>query len=85
MDQPKIFADQSWSQSWVELMVLYALTTIGVNLLLGMQWMIAMAIAPVVMVVMLLALLVFVQILWMVIIGLERLGTAIGLRKSPLA
>lgn len=85
MNQPKIIADQSWSQSWVELLILYALTTIGVHLLLGMQWMIAMAIAPVVMLVMLLALLVFVQVLWMLMVGLEKLGTAIGLRKSPLA
>ena len=85
MDQPKIFADQSWGQSWTEILVLYALTTVGVSLLFGTHTIIAMAIAPVVMVVMLLALLVFVQVLWMVMIGLERLGTAIGLRKSPLA
>lgn len=85
MNQPKLFADQSWSQSWIEILVLYALTTIGVSLLFGAQTIIAMAIAPVVMVVMLLALLVFVQVLWLAITGLERLGTAIGLRKSPLA
>ena len=84
-NQPKIIAEQSWSQSWTELLILYGLTTIGVNLLLDMQWLIAMAVAPVVMLVMLLALLLFVQVLWMFMLGLEKLGTALGLRKSPLA
>lgn len=85
MKQPKIFADSGWAQSGIELLVLYALTTVAAALLMDMHMLVAMSIAPVAMLVMLLGVLVFVQLLWMVIIGLEKLGTAIGLRKSPLS
>ena len=33
----------------------------------------------------LLAVMVGVQLLWMTVLGMEKVGTAIGLRKSPLS
>ena len=85
MKKPKIFADSGWSQSWIELAILFALTTVAATLLLDMHWLIGMTVAPLIMLAMLAALLIFVQMLWMLVVGVDRLGTAVGLRKSPLA
>lgn len=85
MTQPKIFADSGWSQSWIELAVLYSLLMVGATIVLDMHWVVAMSVTPVLMLGLLLAVLVTVQVLWMLVIGLEKLGTAAGLRKSPLA
>jgi len=85
MKQPKIFADPDWRQSKIEILVLFALTTVATTLMLDMHWLVAMSISPVVMLAMLLALMAFVQVSWMLVVGLEKLGSAIGLRKSPLS
>lgn len=85
MESPKTMAKAGLEQSWVELIVLFALTAVGATLLFDMHWLIAMALTPFMMLAMLLSVMVFVQLLWMTVLGLERIGTACGLRKSPLA
>jgi hypothetical protein len=85
MKQPKIFAEGGWKQSWMELVVLYALTVAASAIILEMHLVVAMMVAPFVMLAMLLAIFVFVQVLWMLVVGLDRLGAAAGLRKSPLS
>jgi hypothetical protein len=85
MNQPRIFSESGWSQSWIELAVLYSLVMVGATIVLDMHWLVAMSVTPVLMLGFLLAVLVAVQVLWLVVIGLEKLGTAAGLRKSPLS
>jgi hypothetical protein len=85
MKQPKILADPDWRQSKVEILILFALTTMATTLLLDMHWLVAASISPFVMLAMLLAVMVFVQVSWMLIVGLDKVGNAIGLRKSPLS
>lgn len=85
MKKPKIFADSGWSQSWIELTILYSLTSVAAALLLDMHWLVAMSVAPAIMLALLLAVMAFVQVLWMLVVGLERIGTALGMSKSPLS
>lgn len=85
MTQPKIFSDSGWGQSWIELAVLYSLMIVGATTVLDMHWVVAMSVTPVLMLGFLLAVLVAVQVLWMTVVCLEKLGTAAGLRKSPLS
>ena len=85
MKQPKIFSDKGWSQSWVELAVLYVLTMVATTILLDMHWLVAMSVTPFIIFAMLLAVLGFVQALWMFVVGLDKVGAAAGLRKSPLS
>ena len=84
MNQPKTLAETPWGQSRIEVLVLYVLTTVGSGMLMELHWLTAMAVAPLVMLVMLLGVMASVQVLWMVVLGMEKLGTAIGFRKSPL-
>ena len=85
MNQPKIFADSGWKQSWIELTVLYALTTVATVIILQMHWVLAMMVGPFIMLATLLGIMGLVQILWMFVVGLDQLGAAAGLRKSPLS
>jgi len=84
MNQPKIFSESNWKQSWVELAMLYSLLMVAATVVLEMHWLVAMSVTPVLMLGLLLAVIIMVQILWMVVVGLEKLGEAAGLRKSPL-
>lgn len=84
-EDPKTIAREGIRQSWIELTTLYVLTTIGAAFFFQMHWLMAMVVSPVIMLAMLVCVMVFVQLLWMLVLGLERVGTACGLRKSPLA
>ena len=85
MNQPKIFADSGWKQSWIELTVLFALTVVATVIILKMHWLLAMVVAPFIMLAMLAVIMGLVQVLWMFVVGLDHLGAAAGLRKSPLS
>ena len=83
--QPQTIAKSAWKQSRIELVVLYALTTVAATTYFQMHWLWAMLVAPFLMLVTLGGVAAVVQSLWMLVVGLERVGTACGLRKSPLA
>ena len=85
MKKQKLFAGLGLGHSKVELMILYALTATAAIVVMDLHWVVALSVAPGVMLATLLSTLATVQVLWMLVVGMERLGTAIGLRKSPLA
>ena len=85
MKKQKIFAGLGLGHSKVELASLYALTVVVAVVLMDLHWVVASTVAPLIMLATLTSTLVFVQALWMMVVGLERLGSAVGLRKSPLA
>ena len=85
MKKQKIFAGLGLGHSKVELASLYALTVVVAVVLMDLHWVVASTVAPLIMLATLTSTLVFVQALWMTVVGLERLGSAVGLRKSPLA
>lgn len=85
MKQPMTLANSGWTNTWVELLVLFALITGAAVHLFDMHWLIAMTVAPVVMLGLLLLVVVTVEALWLLVTSLDRLGAACGLRKSPLA
>jgi hypothetical protein len=84
MKQPKTLAEAPWGQSWIELLVLYVLTTVAAGMLLELKWTMAMLVAPVAMLGLLVGVMAGVQALWMLTVGLEKVGVAVGFRKSPL-
>ena len=85
MKKQKIFSGFGLGHSKVELAVLYALTVVAAVVLMDLHWVVASSVAPLIMLATLITTLAFVQVLWMMVVGLERLGSAVGLRKSPLA
>ncbi|MCB1802519.1 MAG: hypothetical protein KDI82_12580 [Gammaproteobacteria bacterium] len=85
MNDPKTIARAGWDHSWTEVIVVYGLTVFVSVVLLNMHLLIAMVAAPAIMVVLLLGVMLFVQLLWMLVLCLERIGSACGIRKSPLS
>ena len=85
MKKPKTLAESPWGQSWIELVVLYVLSAVGGSLLFQLHWMTSMLAAPLIMGGLLIAVMILVHSLWVVVIGLEKVGEAIGFRKTPLA
>ena len=84
-NDPKTIAKEGVKQSRVEILVLFVLTTVGAVVFFQMHWIWAVLLAPFLIVAMLVGVMVFVQVLWMTVLGLDRIGQACGLRKSPLA
>lgn len=82
--EPQTIAKASWKQSGVELVILYALATVGATMFLQLHWQWAMLAAPVLMLVVLGGVAALVQSLWMLVVGIERIGEACGMRKTPL-
>lgn len=85
MSEPKTIARRGWQQSWVEIMVLYVLTTIAMTHFAQLDWLVAMGLSPLIMLVMLAGVMLLVQMLWMSVLGLERIASVCGMRKSPLS
>lgn len=85
MNRPTTFFKAGWTHAWIELLVLFALTTVAAMHFLDMHWFIAMTVAPLLMLTLLLAIWVTVEALWLVVCSVDRLACACGLRKSPLA
>ena len=63
MYQPKTLAESPWGQSWIEVLVLFVLTTVASGMLFKLHWMAAMLTAPVIMLGLLIAVMVGVQLL----------------------
>lgn len=84
MNKPKVLAESPWGQSWIEIVVLYVLTTVGTGMLFQLHWLVAMATAPAVMFAMLITVMAIVQVLWMSVVAMDKIGNAVGVRKSPL-
>jgi len=83
--QPKTLVESTWRDSAMELSALYVVTTVGAAHLLSMHWLLALLLAPVIMGTALLGVIAAVHLLWLLVSGLDRLGAALGIRKSPLA
>ena len=84
MNKPKTFAETGWNHSLAELSVLYALIVGATIHFLEVHAMIAMAMSPVIMLALLLGVMTFLEVLWMLVVGMDKVVNAVGLRKSPL-
>ena len=85
MQRPKTLTETGWHECTGELIALYVTCTLGVSFWLSVHWSSAMLIAPLAMVGVLAAIFTLVQVMWLFVVSLEKVGTSIGLRKSPLA
>jgi hypothetical protein len=79
-----MFTVQAINTLWVEIATLYVLTAIAVTYWFELHWLAAFGLSPMFVGLILLTLLVCVQVLWVLVVGIDRLGAAIGIRKSPL-
>ena len=64
---------------------MYVVTVVGSVHLLDIHWLLAMLVAPFIMGVALLAIILLVEILYLLIVGIDRIANALGIRKSPLS
>ena len=85
MYQPKAIARSAWRDSMMELSAMYLVTVVACVHLLSSHWLVAMILAPVIMGGALLAVIMLVEMLYLFMVGIDRLGSALGLRKSPLS
>ena len=76
---------KSWfGGSAIELVLAYAATVFVSVGFLGISPATALAVTPLILVVLLIGVMVFVQLLWMLVVGFESLCGACGIRKTPL-
>lgn len=85
MQQSKTYAPSVWREARAELAALFVLTSITVAHLFDLHWTLAMGVSPLVMLAFLGSVYVLVEVLWLGVIGLEKLGGVFGIRKSPLS
>jgi hypothetical protein len=85
MYRPKTLIPRSRRETAIELAALYVLTTVAIVQLLSMHWLVALFVAPFIIGGALLALIVLINLLWLTMIGIDRLGALLGIRKSPLS
>ena len=85
MQQSRTYAPSVWREARAELAALFLLTAIAVAHLFDLHWVMAMGVSPLVMLAFLASIYVLVEVLWFAVIGLEKLGTLFGIRKSPLS
>lgn len=85
MNEPKTLTKSGWSQSAIELVAIYLVTAVAATAFFELHWLIAMALAPALVLAALAVVCLLVQTLWMVVLGVERVGEACGMRKSPLS
>lgn len=85
MHQPKTLIETRWRDSVTELSALYLLTTVAAVHWLSVHWLVAFLLAPLLIGGGLLTLTIAVHLLWLATISLDRIGSLLGLRKSPLA
>lgn len=84
MKRPKMFTGYAINTLWVEISVLFVLSTIAIVHLFDVHWLTAVGLSPVVVGMLLLAVLLMVQVLWVLVVGADRVAHAVGIRKSPL-
>jgi hypothetical protein len=84
MYKPKTLIRTNPRDAMTEIGALYLLTTIAVVQLLSLNWLMALLVAPFVIGAALLGLLGLVNLLWVTMLGVDRLTAAVGIRKSPL-
>ena len=81
----KTMIESTWRDSLLELSALYVVAAIAIVQLLSMHWLVAIAVTPFLLAAALFGVAVFVQSLYLIVVGLDRVGSALGMRKSPLA
>ena len=84
MQRPKTFSQTCWRECTTELVALYIACALGAAHWLSLHWSSAALVAPIVMAGVLAAIFVLVQTMWFVVVSLEKVGTSMGFRKTPL-
>lgn len=85
MNKPKTISAKGWYDNWVELTALFVIITISTTYLMQVHWVVATLMAPFVMAILLLSVVTVVQMFWLLVVGLDRVGTICGMRKTPLS
>jgi hypothetical protein len=85
MQQSKTYTKSIWREARAELAALFVLTAFTVAHLFDLHWTLAMGVSPMVMLAFLGSIYLLVEVLWLGVVGLEKLGGLFGIRKSPLS
>jgi hypothetical protein len=85
MYQPRTLVETTWNDATKEMGALYLVTTVAAMQWLSLHWLLAMLLAPVLIAGGLFVLFAGVHLLWMLVVGLDRVGGILGLRKSPFS
>ena len=84
MNRPKMFTGYAINTLWLEISALFVLSTIAIVHVFDVHWLMAIGLSPIMVGMLLLAILLLVQLLWVLVVGADRVAHAIGIRKSPL-
>jgi hypothetical protein len=85
MHKPKMFAGNDLGQLSLEIGLLFVVTVIMLIYLFNLHWILAVGLSPFAVLLVLAAVAMLVQLMWMVVVGADRLAGACGIRKSPLS
>lgn len=85
MNRLKALLQPAWRDAGMELSALFLITTVATIQWLEWHWLMAMLAAPFLIGAGLLVLMLAVHLLWLIVVGIDRLGRALGIRKSPLS
>jgi vacuolar-type H+-ATPase subunit I/STV1 len=85
MNKPKTISNWDWRHMTTELLVYFVLCVVAMSLIFETHWLVSVILAPALMMMGLLAVVVFVEVLWMLVTGLEKACVCLGMRKTPLS
>lgn len=84
MSSPKLFTRPRIADLKREVALLFLVSAVLAGHTFGMPWSFALLAAPLIGTGIVLAIAVLVELLWLLVSGMDRVGAAIGVRKSPL-
>jgi hypothetical protein len=84
MSSPKLFSRPRIGDLKREIGMLFVVSAVLASHTFGLHWVFAVLAAPLIGTGIVLAIAVLVELLWLLVSGMDRVGAAIGVRKSPI-
>jgi hypothetical protein len=84
MSSPKLFSRPRIGELKREIAILFVVSTLLASQTFGLHWAFAVLLAPLIGGAIAAAIAMVVELLWLLVSGVDRVGAAIGVRKSPL-
>jgi hypothetical protein len=84
MSRPRLFNRAEIGELKSELSMLLLVSAVLAVHTFGLPWLVALVVAPLIGFGIVLVLALLVEVLWIMVSGVDRVGSAIGVRKSPL-
>jgi hypothetical protein len=85
MSSPKLFSRPRIGELKREMAILFVVSALLASQTFGLHWAFAVILAPLIGSGIVAAIAVAVELLWLLVSGVDRVAAAIGVRKSPLS